>query len=210
MELFFGKRRAQSAVGFWVGEGLTGRLQMHAKSSEMQDFISRARHQITEAFNDLVADSVEGPDRVVLRRVKKADGLRLLDENGRDIGDIDVLVADTQAKLLFVLETKDFETARTPWELGGEIKKIFGAQKGTVVLHKRRVAWVERNMDRVLAAMRISETPNRGQWQVRAAIVVSELLLSPLVVESDLPVVPIAEIESLFHLEKPSRRRRRR
>jgi hypothetical protein len=66
---------------------------------------------------------------------------------GEDIGDIDVLVIDHEAKLVLAIEVKDFEFARTPVELKHELDKLFIGDKSTLFHHKERLRLLETNLE---------------------------------------------------------------
>ena len=71
-------------------------------------------HRAGEAFNDRVADVLERyPRLVVKRRLKKLGTQRVP-------GDIDVLVASTKRRTLFLIECKDLALCRTPREFANQ------------------------------------------------------------------------------------------
>src|SRR5262245_49992071 len=69
-------------------------------------------------FNRSVADVFRAVEGLVVReQVKKVGRFKISRENGEDLGDIDVSVADKSTRELIPVETKDLAVALTPPEL---------------------------------------------------------------------------------------------
>jgi hypothetical protein len=111
--------------------------------------VSRAGIGFTVGFgDDSVGELLLGIEHLRVRvRAKKFGGKRIAGERNQDLGDIDVLCLNVTTKTVWVLETKDFEVARTPAEVENEVTKMLVGEMATVVLHKRREAWVRTNLD---------------------------------------------------------------
>ena len=193
-ELVFGFRSVYRLGLYWIDGLLSGRLQARARTLAMQRFISFVRGKINAEFADSVGRRLEQLGLTARVGVKKVGKKRIVDERGRDLGDIDVLAVDRRNRTILGIEAKDFEVARTPGEISNEVKKLFigGDKKPTVELHSARIDWLRRHVKDVLAMMDIDDASSR--WQVHGLIVTSEPLLSPLVAQSPFRVLPFDDI----------------
>jgi hypothetical protein len=191
LEVVWGTRHVNQAGRTLLDICQSGRLK--AKATEMRRFMGSLRSIEPELFNDEVASVFDAnSDLTVRSRVKKIGKLRITRENGDDIGDIDVLVADVRRRKLLAVETKDFETARTPAELSREIEKLLMGHKSANRLHAERVSWLRDHVVEVLAWLAITTTTRK--WSVDGLIVVSSSLMSPLLVRSHFPIVTLDEV----------------
>jgi hypothetical protein len=189
--VWWGTRHLENAGSALVDVVFAGRLK--AQSAEMKRFMGTIRASEPEIFNDEVAASfAQKPDLVVRARVKKVGRLRIDRPNGEDMGDIDVLVANLKRRQLLAVETKDFETARTPSELAREIQKLLAGPKSATGLHAERVKWLRDHRKEVIEWLRLPGAWTK--WTVDGVIVVSSELMSPLLVESKFPIMTLTEL----------------
>ncbi len=193
--LVFGFRSIYRLGIYWVDNMLSGRLQGRAKTTEMQQCISDARGKINGDFARSVAAGLRDLGMTTRVSVKKIGKRRILDPDGNDIGDIDVLAVHSATRSIVAIEAKDFEVARTPAEIASELEKLFTGKKGkksTVELHTRRINWLRQHLTEVLASLGADDsTP---PWRVVGAIVTSEPLVTPLVSASTIPVIPLEDL----------------
>lgn len=149
--------------------------RLHAVSHELRSLQGRIANHTGEAFNDRVADvygTVQGS--IVRRRVERVAGRRIERNRGEPLGDIDVLVADEEARVLLLVETKDFSAARTPSEFASEEKKL----REALEIHSERCAWFQTNLGDALQWLAVSE-PDPEVWQVEQLVVVSSEAFTP-------------------------------
>jgi hypothetical protein len=142
-----------------------------------RSFMTSARRAASDDFNRQVADLYRqtGCDRVQ-ENVKRFGSLRLRRANGQDIGDIDVLATDRSKKVLLAVEVKDFEFARTPFELSNEVDKLLSNEDSAKSHHEERLAFVKANLGAVLAELGISDVS--AGWQVQGLVVTSTDLMA--------------------------------
>lgn len=197
-ELVFGLR-SLIHVGYYWYSGLTsGRLQATARTQPMKKFISRARRRINAAFADEVGRRLAGLGLDVRVSVNKVAGRRITDACGLDLGDIDILAWHPPTRSFVAVEAKDFEVAKTPAEISHEIVKLFNGRSGkrpqrsSIEKHKRRLAWLEANLSKVLPHFGLNEEP--GDCQVSGVVVTSEPLVSPLARASEVKIVPFPDL----------------
>ena len=130
-------------------------------------------------------------------------GVRIARENGDDLGDIDVLAADPTRRCLIPIEAKCFSLAKTPAELANERNELFGDLQnstGAVGRHLERSEWLRMHREDVLNDFRIDATQWES-WSVKPIVVTDADLLSPRLVQSQLPVVTLTNlIDSLVRV----------
>ena len=190
-ELVFGFRSVYRLGPYWVDNLLSGRLQGRAKTAEMKRCISEARGKINNAFARSVAAKLEGLGMTTRLSVNKIGKHRITDPSGHDLGDIDVLATHPQTRTIIVVEAKDFEVARTPAEIIGELEKLFTGKRGkkpTIKLHSRRIDWLRQHLSEVTEFL--GADGNGAPWHLAGAVVTSDPLITPLVNNSPFPVIP--------------------
>ena len=177
------------------------------------------RRKVTESFARSVAAKIEQLGMTTRLSVNKIGQQRLVDSNGQDLGDVDILAAHRPTRSVVAVEAKDFEIARTPAEIAGEFEKLFKGKKGkksTVELHTRRLDWLRKNLQEVVRSL--GEDPlDGGQWHAVGRIVTSDPLVTPLVETSPLPVIAFVDLDvetlqlrSLGRRTSAARKRRKR
>lgn len=187
--LLWGSRNTIRSWQYLVDLCLTARIK--ATSSEMLKFVNSQKQAASEAFTDEVATAAEIPGITVLTRVRKFGHKRLQRRHGEDIGDIDVLTLNRSRRRITLIETKDFEFARTPAELSNEVDKLLRGDASAVGHHLERLAWVRKNLEEVLSSLGIS--PSSARWKVDGFVVVSDDLLTPRLTEARLDILTLNE-----------------
>lgn len=197
-EILWGSRHVEVALDNLLSLCLTGRLK--ATRLPMRRFIGSLRHDQGEHFNDRVADVLSGdPGLRVERRVKKVAGLRF-----DNLGDIDVLVGDSIAHRIYVIECKDFSAARTPYELANEIEEMVqekAGKKSILQKHQARVDWIRQHRAEAVHFLRM---PENEKWTICSIIVVDEPMLTSRLRQLDAIVLTIEQLKE-SGLKKASR-----
>jgi len=156
---------------------LGGRLK--AKSEKMKNLISKYQNIKGEKFNNLVESLFSSFEFLITKsQVKKIGSKRIEGEKG-DLGDIDVLVINARAKVVYVLECKDLSIARNPYEVHHELNNLFvGTKKKPSIVekHSRRTTWIMNNLDFMLSNYGVS---TKGKWVVKPLVVIDEEMISP-------------------------------
>jgi hypothetical protein len=114
---------------------------------------------------------------VTKENLKKIGKNRIVDENGNDLGDIDVFVIDKGRKEILLIECKSMLVARTPYELYLELTKVFNAPNSQLVKHLRRYNWGKKNLDLILSTFKL----NKDHWKIKALFVSQNPLFSPFI-----------------------------
>lgn len=199
-EYVWGLRHVQLMSRYIFDQIMLGRFQ--AETQPLKLFISRVRHQQAQDFVDTVASVAATRAAKVATNVRRIQGRKLSRANKEDLGDVDVLAADTSKRILFALECKSLAGARTPAELRNEIDDIFRADRASssAQVHVERADWLRANIPSALAHLKI-RSPSR-HWTVAAAIVVAFPVLSPHIADCPLPVVTLAELPAFLTAEQ--------
>ena len=179
-EVLWGPRNLQLA---WVNLGgliLNGRLAHDSK--EMERFIQGEVKKASADFVQSVAEvfrSIEGA--VVRTNVSRIPGAA---ESLRPYGDIDVLVATPQGRLL-ACECKCVGQARTPHELRNEIGVFLKKDSGYIAKHLRRVEWAKREAMEIAAWLGVRRSK---AWSVEGLVIVDAELMVAHMGGSALPI----------------------
>ncbi len=191
--LVWGTRHLKDGNQYLIQLCQEGRLR--SRTREMQKAIAQVRDVQTHAFNTTVADRIRGHGLVVRKNVKKIGKLRIARQEGAELGDVDVLAADAQRRVVLAVETKDLGLARTPLEMGQQIRNIFVGGDGhrcDIDKHLDRAQWLREHLKEVLSFLDIDEDPS--DWTVQALVVTDEPLMSPYVVSTKIPVLALRDL----------------
>ncbi len=195
-EVVWGNRHVFAAAMYLVELCFSGRLE--PREPAMRRLCSIIRSEEAEEFNDRVAELYERlPDRTVRRRVKKIENRRIQAEDGRDLGDIDVLVVYPPERRVLVVECKCLLIARTPREMSNELDKLFGTKGSTRSIEEKHLAradWCRRNLDSILRWIGSEETDTTG-WRVDPLLVFDSESLSWHLVTPGVPAMSFLELE---------------
>lgn len=188
-DLIYGFRTVDSTGHWLVNELAGGRLKVSSKA--MQRAMTAVSQRRDEAFNDEVARMYESVAGMVVRlRVTDVGPLKMARENGDVLGDVDVLAADTRARVLHAIDTKNLSVARTPYEVVRELRRTFKSEAGKTAAidrHAERAAWLRRHLRETLAWLRVSGHPEG--WRVEPSIVVDTEVPSAFIEELPMRVV---------------------
>lgn len=191
-ELLWGMRHVWLAGQYLLNLILSERL--HAHALEMKQFMSRIRQEESAAFNERVAELCRNHGMVVRTQVDKVGSKALTRMNqGRQekIGDIDVLAADPRRSVVYVLECKDLEGARTPSELKNEIDSTFAvgrSKRSKLEIHVERIAWVQAHLAGTLEWLGLDGPTDR--WEIDGRMITDIEVLSPHVAgKTPIPVM---------------------
>jgi hypothetical protein len=159
-------------------------------------------HEVAETFR---AAGLEARENVT---GLGADSLKRVE--GRDLGDVDVLVADHRTRTLWVVECKDLRGALTPGEVVDEMSEHFGeTETASVARVESRRAWVDQRRAAALRELGITEVADR--WRTNAAIVTADRVMAPLIRDLPLAVVAQSELPAwIAEREEKTKRRSRR
>lgn len=196
-QMLWGMRHVWLAGQYLLNLILSERL--HAHSLEMKHFMSKVRQEESAAFNEQIAELCREQGMVVRTQVSKVGPLQLTrthQGHQEKIGDVDVLAADRCQKVLYVLECKNLEGARTPSELKNEIDSTFSvgrSKRSKLEIHVERIAWVEDHLIETLELLGLDEPVE--DWTIDGRMITDIEVLSPhIVADTPIPVLSAASL----------------
>ena len=190
--ILYGTRHLAVAPRYLFALVASGRLS--AATPAMRQLEGKLAGAQARQFVEEVARRCRAAGLEARINVRKIGNVRIAGQAG-DLGDIDVLAIDRARALVWLLECKSSQAARTPWELHSEIREFLDPG-GFVDKHVKRREWLEAH--RGLAAEALGLGP---AFDIRAAMVAPLPLLAGLLHGSD---VPIVDPESLSRLITPT------
>ena len=209
-ELLWGFRHLSEAWPLLYGTLIDSRYP--AESRELGELMGALARRRGKEFEGKVAALYERSDRFkVLAGRDTFGGVRVADENGNPLGDIDVLAAELARRTLWAVDAKDLTGTLTPSDLARELKKVFqvgGTKRSQMQRHLARLAWLEAHRTEALADLGLA-TEDADGWKVEGMFVTPQPVAAPFVREPALPVLSFRELRHrLDQAPKPSRPQR--
>jgi hypothetical protein len=184
-EILWGHRHLDVARCYLVR--LCSSTRLKARSHEMKSLLARFRHEAGKRFNDAVFQALQGIPRLVVRKqISKVNDLRT-----GNVGDIDVLCAELDKHVLWVMECKSLAMARTPYEMTKQLETLTvgdGKHPSIIEKHEARTAWVERHLGEVLKLIHVDPELN---WKIQPLVVLDTTPISPLLKRLSMPVISL-------------------
>ncbi|OCN03710.1 hypothetical protein A4S06_04945 [Erysipelotrichaceae bacterium MTC7] len=189
-KLYFGVRNIMYAKTYLYNLIFRGKLK--TKNKKMKVFMSEIRNQIGKDFNMSVAEMIrQNPLLEVFTEVKKIGKKKITNDNGDDLGDIDILVINKSKKKIFVIETKEFSDSRNPYDIAMEIKSIYGEGKSFQSKHFNRTKWIIDHKKEIIDFYSLK----KGSWKIEPLFIFSEYLISKhLIKNSKIKCISLGEI----------------
>ncbi|WP_405822918.1 hypothetical protein OG705_23930 [Streptomyces sp. NBC_00838] len=189
--LMWAPRHVWSTGHYWVDLVYSGRLK--ATSATMKKLMGSIRQDHNKEFEKESERALtDAGCSFTAHSVGKIGGRRLMSPQGDDLGDIDALGINLDQKIIFIVESKDFEMARNPSELANEADALLRGEKSAVFKIARRAQWIRTHLAPTLNHFTKS-TDTRG-WTVAPVVVTSRDLLSSRVLTADVPVMTVQHL----------------
>lgn len=191
--MMWGNRHLNHAMRYLTELCIGGRIK--AKSSALKKVIGHRRELEAKAFESLVAQTMTDlTGTAALIRVRKVGKSKIL-ENGKDLGDIDVLAVIPNPRLILPIECKDLALARTPAEITNQLQDLVvgsSSHLSTAQKHLARAKWVEDNIEKVL--MDCFGIKKKGKWRVQPMLISDSELYATYVGKIPFPVCSIERL----------------
>lgn len=185
--LVWGPRAVASASHYLLDLLQSGRMK--ATSTPLRQWLGEINRQRGLSFNRQVASFLRRLNiGRVQEQVKVFGQVRMSDDLGQDLGDIDVIVVDERRRMVSCIECKNFAVARTAAEIHAlfeRLEKGVGPHRPIVERHARRTAHVRRHLPAVLEHYGLG---SEG-WQVEGLIVFNRDSVAYYLSSSPLPVL---------------------
>ena len=165
-----------------------------AKSKEMNQYIGKVSKDRGQAFNNSVFNILNTfPELIVDKNLKKINRKKIVDEENKDLGDIDILYIYDKEKKIVVGEVKDFKLSKNPYEIYCEYREMFEDtenKKSYSTKLRRRSEWVKKHIEDVKEQYNL-----KGEgWRVYNAFIVNEHLVSKNVYGKDDNIIALSDI----------------
>lgn len=198
-KFIWGTRGMITSVDYLMSIILNGRMQSRVTSEKLKSYMAKTHKEIGDDFNKYCSNIIrkEFPYLIVEEQLKKI-GKYKIENDGNDLGDIDILVISKAKKNIFILECKDLSIARNPREMANEIDTLIKGKKNkssTVEKHLSRTSWLKNNFDKLAEKYSLKR---RGNWQFFPVIVVDEELFTPHLKESEIPIFSLSRFLSVY------------
>jgi hypothetical protein len=194
--LLYGRGACFGAVRFLLTLASTGRLG--AEGSALRGASIKLQQREARDLEEAVAAELKAHGWACRTRVENLPGVALARENGDDLGDIDVLAADPDLKLLACFEAKSLAGALAPRQLRNELDATFapsGKRPSAAVKFTERAAIIRANAAAALKLLNIDSDPE--DWQTGIVMVSDPELLSPLLDACPVPVISLEQLRSM-------------
>ena len=111
------------------------------------------------------------------QNVVSINSKHISDEEGNDLGDIDVLSISKDLRKIYVVEVKDYSLAKNFNDLSIEIKKLFEGtedSKPDYEKHINRFTWVLNHKDDIIKEYKLNGT----NWQIIPLFITNQPMVS--------------------------------
>ncbi|WP_170880350.1 hypothetical protein [Paenibacillus odorifer] len=191
-EVIWGNRQLFHMFKYTVDLIYEGQLKTRGK--KLATLIGKISNKRGDDFNDEVYKKIKVfPDFIVDRNLKKINHKYIADEKGNTLGDIDVLYILPDRKRVVIVEVKDFNYSKSPYEMDCEYQKMFvdkDDKKSFATKHKRRTAWIKEHLEDV----KIHYGLAGNGWTVKSAFIVSESIISNAFYNAGETIITFSEI----------------
>ena len=168
--------------------------KFRAKSKEMNKYIGKVSQKRGQVFNENVYNILKTfPELIVDKNLKKINRKRILDEENKDLGDIDILYIYNKNKQIVVGEVKDFKLSKNPYEIYCEYKEMFEDSEGKKSYStklKRRAEWIKKHIEDIKQQYNLQG----DGWKIYKVFIVNEHIISKDVYRKNDNIIAVSDI----------------
>ena len=164
-----------------------------AKGKKLKALIGILSDKRGNEFNAVVIEKLKSIGGLLVDGpLSKINGKRLINADGNELGDIDVLYVIPKLRKIVVGEVKDFSYAKNPYEMDQEYQRLFVDTKKPCYIsrHKRRVEWVKNHVEDVKAHFQLLGE----KWVVKDTLFVSDEIVSNAFYNKGQKIIVYSEI----------------
>jgi hypothetical protein len=208
-DLVWGRRHPLMALRVIIGQLLSGRYQDLAEGEALRAELGRVAQEAGHVFEQEVAEAFRSAGLRALVNVTSVGSESLKNVDGRDLGDIDVLVGELSTRTLWVVECKDLTGALTPADVVDEMTEHFGgSEDASVARVEGRRAWIEERRAAALRELQIQESAE--SWRTKSVVVTGDRVMAPLIRDMPVPVVAASDLPAWIAARRTQVKKRRR
>lgn len=173
-QIIWGNRQLYHCLLYTMDLINDARLPVFNQKGKLKSLLGKIANYGGNHFNDAVASKLKKIEGLIVdSKVKKINGIRILDDNKQDIGDIDVMIINVKKKKIIIAEVKDFSFSKSPYEMYQEYLKVFCDQNDKLCYiskHKRRVEWMKKHLQDIIIHYHLDPV----KWKIDDILIVNE------------------------------------
>ncbi|WP_282125251.1 YecA family protein [Marinifilum flexuosum] len=190
--IYWGFRQLLSSRSYWFDQIVTDRFRV-SENGPVQRVLGKIVQQRGSRLVQSVIEEV-GSEELVIDSEVPINSKSVL-KHDKDIGDVDVMVIDTNEKVIYSLECKSMAQSRNIKEMVEEVGKLFGSssKKGWIEKHVERDTWLRSNLDLLGDKYKL----DLSEYTVKSFFVTQEDMLTPYLTtkQPDLPFVTLYDLK---------------
>lgn len=192
-EILWGQRQVIAALHILGGQIGAAQYAKLASAPELIGELGRLGDELGSDFEAEVAARVAELGLPFRANVEKL-GTSTLQRNASErLGDIDVLVADPDARILWAVECKALRGSLSSSEVVREMSSHFGQEGGnSIAKHGERAAWLGDCLEGALELLELPVDPEG--WEVRGLFCAKRETIAPYIEEMPFDLVAIDEL----------------
>lgn len=191
-EVIWGNRQLFHMLMFTMD--LIGDGKLKSRGNKLTKLIGKISDKRGYDFNNRVYTKISKINEfIVEKNLKKINHKKVADENGNTLGDIDVLYIIPERKRIVLVEVKDFNFSKSPYEMDCEYQKLFvdkGNKKCFATKHRNRASWVNDHLE----DLKIQYGLVGNGWSVKDIFIVSEPIISNAFYGAGTTIITYAEM----------------
>lgn len=191
-EVIWGNRQLFHMLRFTIDLIYEGKLKTRGK--KLTTLIGKITNKRGDDFNNQVYNKMnEISGLIVDKNLRKINYKNITDENGNTLGDIDILYIIPERNRIVLAEVKDFNFAKSPYEMDCEYQKMFvdkNDKKCFATKHNRRASWVNEHLEDIKKQYGLAG----DGWTVKDIFIVSEAIISNAFYDAGSTIITYSEI----------------
>jgi len=166
-----------------------------AKGGPLDKFFGEMGDETGKKFEGLVFDYLNSKNRYIIKKnVKKIPGLEI---QLRNLGEIDILVADSASKTLTIIQCKDYVVHFSAREIATSLRRIYEGDNSVMYKLNKQVEFAKSNLIIILKWLGVDDKTN---WSVDGLVSVDEENFPSYFKESLYPILSLSALKQKFNL----------
>jgi hypothetical protein len=175
-----------------------GELDHKLFSGKILTYFGHRRNEIGQIFNDNVAKwfidkGFETKSNIPMTMIGAKD-------RKNDLGDIDVIALDKLNNFLFIIECKNLEKAKTPKEMGQQIRRFLRGSERWLSRHITRYKWIIDNKSNIIKQLKMGD----ANTKIVPILLVNDIVPLQFMNNLDYPtenIITMSQLEEEFLYE---------
>jgi len=183
-KVYWGARQVLASRIYLAEQVQSGRIRVPKEKSEIAKAIGAFAEKRGARLVENIVKAIDPKGLIIDTDLFIGPSFEL--KNDIDIGDIDVLVIDPAAKIVYSLESKSMLESRNIKEMIEEVSKLFGSESelGLIGKHMRRDKWLRENIDQLSKKYKM----DLSGFAIKSIFITDEDMLTPHLRKMSLPL----------------------